>query len=242
MAGGTDRGRSRRTNQDSIFYDQNFGVGIIADGIGGRKGGEIASSLAVSHVRKSLQDGQSVRSDETRQFMINVIDRANLAIMSKGEQSKTHAGMGTTINCLWFRKKTLFLGHVGDSRTYLFYKGNMWQLTLDHNVGQFLERGWLKSSSLPNNWKGQALVRALGLSSYCDVDVYQRSIQPGEIYITASDGLFDMVRDHEICQLVNKNFDNLRNLPKILIKEANRRGGRDNITVLISKVVDEQNE
>ena len=237
MAGATNKGRTRKTNQDSIFFDQQLGVGIVADGIGGRKGGEVASSMAVSHIRNAIKKLRLTRHEEVRPFLINAVDNANLAIMARGEHEPSFAGMGTTLESLLFVKNRLYLAHVGDSRTYLYYKANFWQITLDHNVQNFLERGWLKSGSLPQDWKGQALVRALGLSGQCEVDVYHKLIKPGEVYITASDGLFDMVSDQEICHLVKNYYNDLRKIPEILISEANRKGGRDNITVLICKVV-----
>lgn len=239
MAGATNKGRTRKTNQDSIFYDQQMGVGIVADGIGGRKGGEVASSMAVAHVRNAIKNSRLIRHEEVRPFMINAVDNANLAIIARGEHDPTFAGMGTTLESLLFLNDRLYLAHVGDSRTYLYFNAKLWQITLDHNVQNFLERGWLKSGSLPQDWKGQALVRALGLSVHCEIDVYHKVIKPGEIYLTASDGLFDMVSDHEICHLVKSYFNDLKKIPEILINEANRKGGRDNITVLICKVVED---
>ena len=239
MAGATNKGRTRKTNQDSIFYDEVLGVGIVADGIGGRKGGEIASSMAVTNMRNVIRNSKRIKRDEARPLLISGVDRANLAIIARGEHDPTLAGMGTTLECLLFLQNQIFLAHIGDSRTYLYYRANQWQITLDHNVQNFLERGWIKAGNLPQEWKGQALVRALGLSNHCEVDVYQKRLRLGELYITASDGLFDMVSDHEICHLVKGYQDDIKKIPEILINEANRKGGRDNITVLICKVVDD---
>jgi len=239
MAGATHKGRIRKSNQDSIFYDQLMGVGIVADGIGGRKGGEIASSMAVNHLRQIIQNTKIIRHEEIRPFLINAIDQANMAIIARGEHEPDISGMGTTLNCLLFTNENLYLGHIGDSRTYLYYRGHLWQVTLDHSVQVFLERGWLKSANLSGDWKGGALVRAMGLHPHCEVDVYHKRLTPGEMYITASDGLFDMVKDHELVHLIRHNFDDHQNLPQILIDAANRKGGKDNITVLISKVVED---
>lgn len=238
MAGATNTGRSRKNNQDSIYFDESIGVGMVADGIGGRKGGEIASSMAINGVRKAMQDLENIREDEIRPFLISAIDKANLSIIARGEHQSELAGMGTTLECLLFFQKNLYLAHIGDSRTYLYSKEHFWQLTLDHNVDNFLERGWLKKSSLQQGWKASALVRAMGLSNHPEIDVYHKVIEPGELYLTASDGLFDMVNDHDIADILANASNDYNALPEILIKEANKRGGRDNITVFIAKIVE----
>ena len=127
MAGATHKGRSRRTNQDSIFYDQLMGVGIVADGIGGRSGGEIASSMAVSQLKQIIQSTKIIRHEEIKPFLINAIDKANLAIIARGEHEPEISGMGTTLNCLLFTNENIYIAHIGDSRTYLYYEGNLYK-------------------------------------------------------------------------------------------------------------------
>jgi protein phosphatase len=236
MAGATDVGRRRKANQDSMFYDAAQGIGIVADGIGGRSGGEVASSMAVNGLRKAFLDVDMIRHEEIHPFLTSTIDKINQGIIEKGAQDSSLYGMGTTLNCLMFVGDKLHLAHIGDSRTYLFAQKHLFQLTLDHNVRTFLDRGWLSPNNVVPGSGESALVRALGLFERCDVDIYTRTVQKGDIYVTSSDGLFDMVKDSEIARIIAQNGEDFEGLPKKLIEEANRKGGRDNITVLVSKM------
>lgn len=148
MIGATDVGRRRKSNQDSLYYDEPAGFGIVADGIGGRSGGEIASSMAVNGLRKAFLNSERIRHEEITPFLVNAVDRMNLEIVERGRRETEIQGMGTTLNCLMFVGDKLHIAHVGDSRTYLYYKKHLYQLTLDHSVGNFLERGWLPKSAV----------------------------------------------------------------------------------------------
>lgn len=237
MAGSTDVGRRRKNNQDSLYYDETSGFGVVADGIGGRNGGEIASSMAVNGLRKAFLNTDRIRHEEITPFLVSSVDKMNLEILERGRRETEIQGMGTTLNCLMFVEGKLHLAHVGDSRTYLYYKKHIFQLTLDHSVGNFLERGWLPKSSVQSGAKDGALVRAVGLQERCEVDVLEIKLKPGQLYITCSDGLSGMIDDRRISQLIDQNIEQLDKLPKVLIDAANAAGGKDNITVLCSLVV-----
>jgi PPM family protein phosphatase len=236
MAGATDIGRKRKGNQDSLFYDESHGLGVVADGIGGRKGGEIASSIAVNSMKRAFQAADAIRHGEVNSFLISAVDQLNEDIIARGQLEPEIAGMGTTMNCLAFVGERLHVAHIGDSRTYLYQDGNFFQLTIDHNVGTFAERGWLKPHQVMPGARDEALVKGLGLGPACEVDIYEILLQPGQIYLTCSDGLSGMISDQEICTIIRKNEKNLDSLPALLIDAANAAGGRDNITVLISEV------
>lgn len=236
MIGATDVGRRRKTNQDSLYYDEPAGFGIVADGIGGRSGGEIASSMAVNGLRKAFLATDRIRHEEVAPFLINTIDAMNSEILERGRREAEITGMGTTLNCLMFVGDKLHLAHVGDSRTYMFYKKHLFQLTLDHSVGNFLQRGWLPKSAVAAGAKEAALVRAMGLAERCDVDIYDVPLKAGQIFLTCSDGLSGMVEDRRIAKIIADNFSQFEKIPQILIEAANQAGGKDNITVLISMV------
>jgi len=236
MAGATDIGMKRKANQDSIFYDEPSGLGIVADGIGGRRGGEVASSIAVSSLRKQFMDADIVRYGEINSFLAGTVDRINQDIISRGQLEPEIAGMGTTLNCLLFVAGKLHIAHVGDSRSYLFQDNQFYQLTLDHNVENFSKRGWLKANQVSPNAKPEALTRALGLTTPVEVDVYEMDLVPGQIFLTCSDGLSGMVSDKEIVEIIRRYRHRLDDLPRKLIEAANAGGGKDNITVLLSEV------
>lgn len=236
MAGATDIGRRRKGNQDSIYYDEAHGLGLVADGIGGRKGGEIASSIAVNSMKRAFQAADAIRHGEVNSFLISAIDQLNEDILARGQAEPEISGMGTTLNCLAFVGDRLHLAHIGDSRTYLFQDGNIFQLTIDHNVGTFAERGWLKPHQIIPGARDEALVKGLGLGPNCEVDIYEIQLKIGQIFITCSDGLSGMVSDQEIATIIRKNQSRMDALPGILISAANEAGGRDNITVLLSEI------
>lgn len=235
--GQTDVGRSRKNNQDSIYISSKHGLVVVADGIGGRKGGEVASKIAVEGMRDEYLACESLRHEEVSNFLIGSIDRINQKIIKHGENNQEVEGLATTLNCILFVGERAFISHLGDSRTYLYYKGNLWQLTFDHNIENYVERGWLPDEALLNNPKPGALVRALGLAEDCDVDIYEVPIKPGEILITCSDGLTGMVSDQEIRKVIKANAHQLHELPQILIDLANRNGGQDNITVAVTGIL-----
>ena len=236
MVGATDVGRRRKSNQDSLYYDEPAGFGLVADGIGGRSGGEIASSMAVNGLRKAFLNSDRIRHEEINPFLISTLDRINGEVLERGRREPEIAGMGTTLNCLMFVGDRLHLAHVGDSRTYLYYKKHLFQLTFDHSVGNFIERGWIPRSAVQGSAKDGALVRAIGLSDRCELDLYEIAIKPGQIFLTCSDGLTGMVDDRKIAQIIGENLDQFERLPKVLIDAANAAGGKDNITVLASHV------
>ncbi|NRA64086.1 MAG: serine/threonine-protein phosphatase [Pseudobacteriovorax sp.] len=235
--GNTNIGRVRKNNQDSIYVSSEHGLVVVADGIGGRKGGEIASSMAVNGMKNAYLSCESLRHEEVSPFLIKSIDSVNKAIINHGKNNADLEGMATTLNCILYVGEKAYICHLGDSRTYLYYQGQMWQLTFDHNIENYVERGWLPDETLMNNPKPGALVRALGLAEECDVDIYEINLRPGEILLTCSDGLTGMVSDHEIRKMIRANTSQLHKLPNILIEAANRNGGVDNITVAISGVL-----
>ena len=236
MYGTSDVGRVRKVNQDNYYCNAQQGIVIVADGIGGRKGGEVASALAVSGISHDYLKCESLKHAEVPPFLLASIDKANQKIIDEGAANEATSGMGTTLNALLIVGDRVYIAHIGDSRTYLYYKGNLWQLTLDHNMEVYIERGWLPEESLLKTTKPNALVRALGLSPKCEIDIYQKALKPGEALLTCSDGLTSMVSDRRILKVMRENENNMETLPQKLVDEANNAGGRDNITIVITEV------
>ena len=237
MFGATDIGRRRKNNQDSLYYDELNGLGIVADGIGGRSGGEVASSMAVNGLRKAFINSDRIRHEEITPFLISNIDRMNSEILERGRREPEIAGMGTTLNCLMFVGDKLHLAHVGDSRTYMYYKKHLYQLTFDHSVANFVEKGWISRQAIQAGAREGALVKAIGLGDRCDVDLYEVKLKPGQLFITCSDGLSGMIEDRQLAHLLSEAGEDYAQLPQRLIDAANAAGGKDNITVLVSCVV-----
>jgi len=236
MVGATDIGRRRKSNQDSIYFDEVQGLAAIADGIGGRKGGDIASNLAVESVREIFLNSDQIRHEEVPNFMISIVDQVNQNIIEFGKRSPEFEGMGTTLECLMFVGDRLYISHVGDSRTYLFQDDHFFQITIDHNIKNFLERGWLQDLPKEQMIKESALVRAIGLANRCEADIYEMKLVPGQMFLACTDGLTAMLDDKSILKILSQGRDSLAELPRRLITAANEAGGKDNITVLVAKV------
>jgi PPM family protein phosphatase len=232
-------GKVRKNNQDSFYCDDTLGLALVADGIGGRKGGEIASGLAVHGLRTAYMGANQLRHGEINNFLISAVDQINTQMLARGREDPRVEGMGTTLECLVFAGNRLNILHIGDSRTYLYFERHFWQLTIDHNVGTFVSRGWLPAQQVHPSTRKSALVRGLGLGPRCEPDVYEIPIQPGQVFLSCSDGLYDMVSDADIAGLISAHRQDWRNLPSILIDAALANGGSDNVTVTLSVVEDE---
>ena len=233
MAGATDRGLKRTMNQDSLFFDEVLGIAIVADGIGGRKGGEVASSLVVNHLRKAFENAKKLSQNDLYSFLRYHIQQINSEIYDRSKND-AQEGMGTTLECLVFAGQKLLIGHVGDSRTYLIAQDHIFQLTTDHNVGSFLDQGLILPQNIHPQTRREALVKAVGIAADCDSDIYEVDLRPESVFLTCSDGLFNMLSAKEITSYFNGTaFDEI---PEKLIAAANAKGGKDNITVVISQI------
>ena len=237
MFGTTDVGRIRKMNQDNYYFNSQQGIVVVADGIGGRKGGEIASGIAVKTIRDAFLGCDNLLHESVNPFLKSNVQKVNQLIIESGQSDPSIEGMGTTLNCLLFVGSKVSIAHLGDSRTYLFYHNHFWQLTIDHSIGIYVKRGWIPQETLTEKGSNpDALVRALGLSEHTEIDIYQKEIRQKEIYITCSDGLTSMVSDIKIAELISLHQNRLEDLPGILVAEANKNGGKDNITVVVSEV------
>ena len=237
MAGATDVGLVRKMNQDSFHFDGTQGIVVVADGIGGRKGGEIGCSMAGKGVRDAYMKSELLRVEEINEFLTTAVERINMKVIDKGRENQELRGMGTTLNFLMFVGDKVHIAHIGDSRTYMYYKGHLWQLTVDHNVETFISHGWMRPENiLPGTQEG-ALVRSIGRGEHCEVDIYDIKLREGQIFLTCSDGLSGIISDKRILRTIQKEENHLQRLPKLLIEEAKRGGGKDNIKVVVSQVV-----
>ena len=234
--GATDIGKVRKINQDSFDFNVEGRYLVVCDGIGGRKSGDVASRLCVEGLSKSLNNMDSLRESDISNYISSSVDTVNRNVVHKGDTSDDLEGMSTTLNAIYFSEDKAYIAHLGDSRTYLYYEDNLWQLTFDHNVKNYVEKGWLSKDLLVKNNKPDALVRAIGLTENCDVDLYEINLKKDFILITCSDGLTGMVEDKTIKDIIGRYTEKLHVLPGRLIKEANDNGGVDNITVVVTKV------
>ena len=233
----TDIGKARDVNQDCYYVppeNEELKLYILADGMGGYKGGEVASSLAVEAVKRYIHDNFCKTEREKEAILKLVGDSvqyANMVVYEKSKEQKELEGMGTTLEvCLIYNNKA-YIGHIGDSRIYRIRKGVMRKLTKDHSyVQQLVEDGKITREEANIHPKKNMLTKALGCTVYVEPDLRVRNFELGDIFVMCSDGLSNMVDEEKIFDIVTlgpqKAVDEL-------IDEANKAGGYDNITVVI---------
>ncbi len=232
----SDVGKVRDMNQDFYYVskpEDNLQLYIVADGMGGYKGGEIASKLAVETSRKYITN--NFQTVETREDILklirNAIEYANLTIYEKSKEYADLENMGTTIDiCLVIANK-VYIGHVGDSRIYRKRKDFFRKLTTDHSyVQKLVNDGTITKEEAYNHPKKNMLIKALGSPNMVDPDVMVKGFLKDDILLMCSDGLTNMLRDEEIVDVINENPTKACNK---LVQMANDRGGYDNITAVI---------
>ncbi len=234
----SDVGRIRDTNQDSYFVSDikdDLNLFILADGMGGYKGGEIASSLAVESVKNYICVNFTKIENKEKDVILNLIEGAieyaNNVVYEKSREIPELNEMGTTLEvCLIYGNK-VFIGHVGDSRVYRIRKNIIRKLTTDHSyVEKLVREGSITREESYNHPKKNMLLKALGCKSLVEPDVFYKAFLKDDILLICSDGLTNMLRDNEIYDILLKNPDKPENA---LINRANVVGGYDNITAII---------
>lgn len=232
----TDIGKAREMNQDYYYVsspESNVQLYILADGMGGYNGGDVASKLAVETVKNYIENNFNKiepQKEQILQLVKNAAEYANTAVYEKSKTSEDLQGMGTTLDiCLIYNNK-VYIGHVGDSRIYLIRKDIIRKLTKDHSyVQKLLEDGKITREEANHHPKKNMLIKALGCTEYVEPDIRARNIEKQDILLMCSDGLTNMVEESAIYKLVKENP---QTAPEKLVNLANEAGGYDNITVI----------
>jgi protein phosphatase len=228
----TDTGRQRSANEDSVFV--RAPVFVIADGMGGAQAGEVASKTSAESFDRELPDGPPER------VLKQTIEGANRTIHKLARQDPNLAGMGTTTTAAILDEKAeeVAIGHVGDSRAYRLRRGKLERLTRDHSLVEEMRRkGQLTEAQAEDHPQRSIITRALGPEPEVEVDLQTVPAQAGDIFLICSDGLTTMLDDDHIERLLAR-ATSMPNAVRALVDEANRAGGRDNISVIAFKVVD----
>ena len=239
----TDPGKVRDHNEDSVTIVKNESNEVllaVADGMGGHKGGEIASSIAITHIGKRFMESSSVGTKEDGiNFLKEIVSEANMLLYRYTEENPESAGMGTTIVMALLTKDFLLYGNIGDSSGYAIKKGKMYKITNDHTlVNLLVKSGELTEEAAKNHPRKNVLMRALGANMTVEMDVFDVERDVEGIFL-CSDGLTNMLEDEQINLVLNSELSIDDKLQK-LINKANNRGGTDNISVAYLKK--EENE
>lgn len=231
----TDIGKVREKNEDSIYYDNNgdYIIAIVADGMGGHKSGEIASNIAVEEAGaffiKNISDFMSSPLD----FIPEIFYNSCKKVYEESKKMDDYEGMGTTMSMVIINKKTraFYIGNVGDSRVYIVRKGEIFQITEDHSlVNEMYKKGQISKSELSTHPQRNVLTKALGTCERTDPDFFKETLEGIDYIILCTDGLSNYISDNEILKyIINSKDDPATEL----IEEAKKRGGSDNISVII---------
>ena len=225
----TDTGRKRRHNEDVYVLEPPLFA--IADGMGGANAGEIAAGLAAAALRENEEGAGGEQAVET------LIQEANRRVYERATEDAAASGMGTTMTVALLEDGQVRIGHVGDSRAYLIRGGELEQLTDDHSlVGELVRSGKLTPEDAESHPQRSVITRALGTDPDVDVDTITVETRSGDLFLLCSDGLYSMVGNERILELVERHRGDLDAVAKALIGAANRGGGDDNITVVAFEI------
>ncbi len=233
----SDIGKAREINEDSYYLstsDDLLKMYVLADGMGGYNGGEIASKLATMAVKGYIEsnfDGIEHDKENILSLIRSAIEYANMVVYEKAKQNVELENMGTTLEvCLIYNNKA-FIGHVGDSRIYRIRKEFMRKLTQDHSyVQELVKDGTITKEEAIHHPKKNMLIKALGCTPFVEPDTLVKGFLKGDTIVICSDGLTNMVSEQEIYDIVTKDvYDS----SEILVNKANDMGGYDNITVIV---------
>lgn len=234
----TDKGRTRNTNQDYVFCEENA-VGsfpnlfIVADGMGGHNAGDTASRMCVEEVVSQIE--QSTKVTPIGIFE-QAVAAANEKVFQASLSEKALNGMGTTIVAAVVLGDTAYIVNVGDSRLYV-YKDTFRQVTIDHSlVEEMVQSGKLLKEDMRTHPNKNIITRALGTNSEVKADCFEIEVDEGDVLLLCSDGLSNMLEDEKIERIIRSNRENMGEAGKQLVKAANEAGGKDNISVVLIQV------
>ncbi len=225
----TDTGRQRTANEDA--YIARSPVYAVADGMGGAQAGEVAARMAAEAFESPLPDGTNPEQELGR-----IAADANRRIFDHARSDASRSGMGTTLTGALLRGDEVSIVHVGDSRAYLLRDGELRQLTRDHSlVEELRRRGQLTSEEAEDHPQRSVITRALGPEAEVEPDIHTHKARSGDVFLLCSDGLTSMVREDRLQEVLTES-PTLSAAADSLVEEANRMGGRDNITVIMFRV------
>jgi protein phosphatase len=246
----TDPGMVRSHNEDSIAADAANGLVVLADGMGGYNAGEVASGMAttviVTEMRRFLtgvkpHDVEKGSSEEVAARLVREqVLTANTSIYEAAQSQPQYAGMGTTLVVCLFYDNRVLVAHLGDSRLYMLRDGKFRQMTRDHSLLQEqIDSGIITAEQAKNAAHKNLVTKALGIDPTVEPEIHEYPTKIGDVYLLCSDGLCDMVEDEDIGMTLQALGGNLKLAAQQLVQMANDNGGRDNVSVILVRVLRE---
>lgn len=235
----TDIGKVREMNQDDYHISNSIDevqLYMLADGMGGYKGGEIASNQAIQSAKSYIENNfKEIEKDKDSiiQLLASSMEYANMVVYEKSKENKELEGMGTTLEIVLIYNNKAYIGHIGDSRIYRIRKSFIRKLTQDHSyVQKLVKDGEITPEQAEHHPKKNMLMKALGCNAFVEPDVMVKGFLKDDILVMCSDGLSNLVNQEEIYNIAKEDIEQA---PKELVNLANERGGYDNITVIVIK-------
>ena len=235
----SDVGKIREMNQDYYYISNSLDeiqLYMLADGMGGYNGGEIASKLAIQSAKNYIENNfKTIEKDKDSiiQLLASSMEYANMVVYEKSKENKELEGMGTTLEIVLIYNNKAYIGHIGDSRIYRIRKSFIRKLTQDHSyVQKLVKDGQITQEQAEHHPKKNMLMKALGCNAFVEPDVMVKGFLKDDIIVMSSDGVTNLVNQEEI---YNHAKENIELATKELVDMANERGGYDNITLVIIK-------
>lgn len=237
VSGKTDIGQKRKINQDSLLIDSQIKLFVVADGMGGHKGGEVASKMACEAIQRVMKEELSHGITDPAESLVRGFEEATKEVYLEANKpgGEDLHGMGTTMVAVFIYEKTVYVANVGDSRAYVFRDEFLWRVTEDHSwVNEQLRAGLIQESEMDTIQGKNVITRSVGFAPEVNVDVFYRKLNAGDKYLLCSDGLHGMVTDSWIQKRILTGPTDTFVEDSIL--EANTNGGDDNVTCLFLEV------
>ena len=246
-AGISDVGRTRKGNEDSIFYDDDMGLYVVADGMGGHNAGEVASKIVADTFRDQMKrfadnlDEDRLRDDDTdlplkARHLNATIHIANRSVFDQAQANKDQKGMGSTLSAIYLTDSSMIVGNVGDSPIYLIRDGEIELISVLHTMmAEYEAMAPGGSKALAEQFR-HMITRAMGIDATVKPDVSERECRKNDTVVISSDGLTDMVEPEKIREIAAEGT--AEKACRALVDLANERGGKDNITVIVLKIVE----
>jgi len=229
-------GKNRRNQSKSANIQENGYLFVLCDGMGGANAGEVASELACNWMARDYYSLPQA-GEETQKALSHIISEINSKIHKLTREHEQYMGMGTTLVSALFRDGKVFVNSVGDSRVYLYRDNNLQQITEDQSeVWDLFKIGAISKDDIRAHPRNHILKMAIGIDEAVEINQYEMETQQGDIYLLCSDGLSDMVPDSDIQSTLSAR-KSLKRKARQLVKEANRNGGRDNISVVLIQII-----
>lgn len=238
VAAVTDVGLIRESNEDSYAIDKKTGLFVLADGLGGHSGGEVASKLVVDTITTFFKRlPKETKESNIAKTIRNAAQEAHENIVKESAASTMFRGMGTTLALALIRGLNLHIANVGDSRVYLYRNRSLRLVSSDHSVvGELMKQGEITKDEARSHPQRNLVTQVIGINPFTECYQKKLALSGKDIIMLCSDGLWDMVPDEEIEEIISRNEKEPKNLCNDLINTAKGAGGKDNITVIVIKI------